>query len=87
MNPAKKKHLTSPRAKNSLDLPGFKFPSEDETDTDANERSLFRLLLHIVTCVALQIAEYTPFCFASGLSHGIFRLTLGVLPNTILSGG
>lgn len=68
-------------------LPGFELPTEDESDADANERRLFRLLLHIVTRVALQIAEDTTFHFASGLSHGTFRLTLGVLPNTIWSGG
>ena len=86
MNPATKKHLTSPRAKDSLDLPGFKFPSEDETDADANKRGLFWLLLHIVTRVALEIAQYAAFCFTSGLSYWTFCLTVRALPNTIWCG-
>ena len=72
MNPATKKHPTSPLAKDNLHLPGFKFPSKDETDADANKRGLFWLLLHIVARVALEIAQYAAFCFAAGLSHWTF---------------
>lgn len=72
--------------KPQFQLPGFELPSEDESDADANERGLFRLLLHILTRVALEIAEYAALHFALGLSCGADCLTLGVLTDTIRAG-
>ena len=86
MNPATKKHLTSPRAKDRHHLPRFEFPSEDESQPDANKRGLLWLLLHIVARVALEIAQYAAFRFTSGLSHWTFCLTVRALPNTIWCG-
>ena len=78
--------LTSPRVKDNLHLPGFKFPSEDETETDANQRGFFRLLLYVVTRVALEIAEYAAFRITCCLTHWSFCLIFGALPRTIWSG-
>jgi hypothetical protein len=64
-------------------LPRFQFPAKDETDTNANECSLFRLLLDVVTRVTLEVAKHAAFRFTSGLHSGASGLTLRTLPNTI----
>ncbi len=64
-------------------LPGFKFPSKDESQAHANQRGLLWLLLDIVASVALKIAEYAAFRITCCLTHWPFCLTLGALLSTI----
>ena len=52
-------------------LPGFEFPSKDETNAKAYESRLFRLLLHIVSGVALKITQDAELRVTRRLSRAI----------------
>jgi hypothetical protein len=65
-------------------LPGFEFPSKDESDAKANQSGLFRLLFYVVSCVALQITQNACLCIARRLCGAVARLTFWIAFDAIL---
>lgn len=65
-------------------LPGFEFPSKDESNAEANQSGLFRLLFYIISRVALQITQNARLCIARWLCCAVARLTFRIAFDAIL---
>jgi len=70
-----------------LQLPGFEFPSQDESNAKTDQSGLFRLLLDIVSRVALEITQNAGLRIGRSLCCcAVARLTFRISIDAILCG-